>query len=129
MFSSAAKERGTVIAIAVEAPEGVASLSDGKNDAYHVVSDRGGRVSRLYGVLYALPSALVHLYQELGVDLPVRNVSARWELPVAATYVFNGEGVAVFAFVDADHARRAEPDKLLAVLAGLRSTPSAAQSL
>jgi peroxiredoxin len=129
MFSAAANEIGTLVAVTLEGPKGAAVLSEQEVGGSHVVSDQGGRVSRLYGLVYALPPALVHLYHELGIDLPERNTSRRWELPVAATYVVNGEGVAVFGFVDADHARRAEPDELLAVLARLRSNSPAAEPL
>jgi peroxiredoxin len=127
MFSCGVKDGGTLVAITLEGPQGVATLSVQAVEGIHVMSDRGGRVSRLYGLVYALPPALVHLHRDLGIDLPERNISRRWELPVAATYVVNGEGVAVFAFVDADHGRRAEPDELLAVLAQLPSNSVAAK--
>lgn len=129
ILSSGAKDGETLVAISLEGPEGVVALFTQAVGGIHVVGDRGGRVSRLYGLLYALPPPLVHLYQDLGIDLPKRNLSRRWELPVAATYVVNREGIAVFAFVDADHGRRADPDELLAELARLRSNPLAAETL
>ncbi len=128
MFTSGVRDSETLVAISLEGPEGVTTLSAREVENSHVVSDRGGHVSRLYGLVYALPPALVHLHHDLGVDLPKRNISRRWELPVAATYVVDGDGVAVFAFVDADHGRRAEPDELLAVLVRLRSKSVAAES-
>lgn len=123
VFSSGTKDSGTLVAITPEGPETLAALSVQAVGSIHVVSDRGGHVSSLYGLLYALPPVLVHLYRDLGIDLPQRNLSERWELPVAATYVVNAEGIAVFAFVDADHGRRAEPEELLSTMESLASSP------
>jgi peroxiredoxin len=128
IFQRTGKAGGILIAITLEEPEGAATASVRDVVTYHVLSDAGGRLSRLYGVLYALPSALVHLYRDLGIELSRRNIGRRWELPLAATYVVDREGIAAFSFVDADHARRAEPDEILAVLESLASTSVGATS-
>jgi hypothetical protein len=94
-----------------------------------VISDTGSRLARLFGVLYVLPRPLVEVYRSLGLDLPQKNDSARWERTLAATYVVDGNGIAALAMVEADHGNRPEPDDLLTVLTRLPADPPATRSL
>jgi len=51
-------------------------------------------------------------------DLVAINGREKVELPIPATYVVDSEGVVQYRFADADHTKRAEPEKILNVLRG-----------
>jgi peroxiredoxin len=96
--------------------------------AFSILSDEAGRTARLFGVLYPLPGPVVEVYRALGIELAARNAGAGWQLPLPAVYGLDRDAIARLACVHADHARRPEPDALLAFVRGLigSATPSAA---
>jgi peroxiredoxin len=110
---------GRLAAVTMERPDATRTFADAAALGYPLLSDADGRVCKLFGLLYALPAPLVRVHRELGIDLPHRNANGRWELPLAATYVVSSDGMVDFAVVDADHARRAEPDDVLVAVARL----------
>jgi peroxiredoxin len=83
---------------------------------FHLLSDVGGRYSRLCGVRYDIPPEHVALYGHIGLDLASLHAGAGWTLPLPATYVAGQDGIIRFAFVDPDWAYRAEPDELVAAV-------------
>jgi peroxiredoxin len=88
---------------------------------FPLLSDVGGRYSRLCGVRYDIPPDHVALYERAALDLASLHEGAGWTLPLPATYVAGQDGTVRFAFVDPDWAYRAEPEELVAaVRAGLR---------
>jgi peroxiredoxin len=104
----------TIVAVSAErAPELRASaLLNGLR--FDLLSDDGGRVARLFGLLVRVPDDLNASFARLGVDIARYTTIADQLLPLPATYVLDRDGVARYAHVDPDPARRPEPDALLA---------------
>jgi hypothetical protein len=106
-------------------PAGAAAarLDPGRTTAHVggcLLGDTAGNVSALFG-LYAPSSELRAGFRQIGLDPSLLNGSHP-RLPLVATYVINDDGIAVFAEIDADPCRRAEPEAVLATLRGERTT-------
>jgi peroxiredoxin len=114
------EEAGATLAgVAPARPEELARVAAERGLRFLLLSDTGGRLAELCGLLYAMTPAQIAFYRDRwGADLPAVGAGTGWELPLAATYVADRDGVIAYAFADADWARRAEPRDLLdAVLA------------
>lgn len=108
------------------------------------ISDPCNTVARQFGIAYELVEEERRLMRSMGIDLARVNAwhdpsdfdaglpgdaqdadlpgtCDGWSLALPALYVIDGMGRIVYSFVDADHRNRAEPDNVLAAIAGLRS--------
>ena len=108
-----------VCAISLETRENNRELAQNLGIDFPLLSDLQGTVAQLYGVLYQVPSEAIAEYQALGIDLPGRMRAERWVLPLAATFLIDRDAIVRYAFVEADPARRAEPEALIAALSRL----------
>lgn len=108
-----------IVAISPELPDHSLSVTEKHELAYAVLSDVGNRVSREYGLIFALAEALRPIYHEFGIDIPTNNGDGSYELPLPATYVIDTQGVVRYAFADADYTKRAEPSEALAAVKAL----------
>lgn len=114
-------QRGAeILAISLEAPAENRRLARELGIQFPVLSDPDGRIAHLFGVLYQLPPELLAAYREQGIDVPGRQGTDRWLLPLAATYVIDQDATARYAFVEADPAERADPAEIIAALDRLR---------
>ena len=93
---------------------------------YHVLSDPDNRVARTFGLVYRLPEAFRHAYEVLAIDLPDRNGTTSFELPIPATFVVAPDSRITFASADADYTRRPDPLTLLEEVRRLAAAPAAA---
>ena len=56
-------------------------------------------------------------YRGFGQDIPARNGTAgEWALPISATYIFDRNGIIIYANTDADYRDRADPTEILTFL-------------
>lgn len=88
--------------------------------AFPVLSDVGSRALDSYGLVFELPEYLQSVCKECGVDLPEVNGDGKFRLPVPATYVIAKDGRIVWAHIDLDYTKRAEPSDILGALDRLR---------
>jgi peroxiredoxin len=95
---------------------------------YYILSDPDNRVARDFGLVYRLPEAFRHAYELLAIDLPDRNGTASFELPIPATFVIAPDGRIAFASADADYSRRPSPLTLLEEVRRLSTAPAALRS-
>ncbi len=95
---------------------------------YYVLSDPDNRVARAFGLVYKLPEAFRHAYELLGIDLPARNGTTSFELPVPASFVVAPDGRVAFAFADADYSRRPSPLTLLEEVRRISTAPAGVRS-
>jgi peroxiredoxin len=111
---TAIEATGAVLAgVAPVTPAELARIAAEKGLSFPLLSDTGGSLSRLCGLLYAMTPAQVAYYGgRRGIDVAARSAGVGWAVPVPATYVVARDGTVVYAFADADWARRAEPDEL-----------------
>lgn len=87
---------------------------------FPVLHDADNAVARRFGLVYRIPEALRAVYEGFGLDLPARNGSTSFELPVPATYLVDTEGRIRRSFVEVDPTRRGEPSDFLEGIRELR---------
>lgn len=111
---------GVLVAISVEnADNSVAVVKKNELD-FVVLSDPNLELARKFGLVYQLPDATNKQYIGYGIDLAKRNSMEKAELPVSATYVVDEKGKIAYAFLDPDYKKRAEPEKIIETLKGLK---------
>lgn len=111
-----------LVAISVEPPDRSLSVKKRNSLNYTVLSDPEFAVARKFGIVYELPKVVDELYKGFGLDVAKHNESEKAELPLSATYVISGKGKIVYAFLEPDYKKRADPEVLLEVLKKLRKS-------
>lgn len=109
----------TLVAVSPERPDNALSTKEKNELAFEVLTDAGNGVAREYGVVFDLTDG-VHENYNANFKLDEWNGQDSGELPLAATYVIDREGVIRWAFLDADYRARAEPADVLAALEAIR---------
>lgn len=107
-----------LIALTPELPDSSMNTKEKNALEFQVLSDMGSDVARDYGVLYKLTDGVADIYNA-GFDLDSYNGDNKHELPLAATYVIDKEGIIRYAFLDADYRNRAEPADIIKALNAL----------
>jgi peroxiredoxin len=108
----------SLVGVTPDGPEAVARAVAEKGLNFALLSDPGGRFTRLCGALFELTEAHIAFYRARGLDLPALHAGSGWVLPVPCLYVVRPDGQVVFAHADPDYTRRAEPEAILGALAG-----------
>jgi peroxiredoxin len=83
---------------------------------FPVLSDAGNQVARRFGLVYRLSPEMQAMYESIMTKLPGYNGDQSWELPLAATYIVQPDGMISYARVDGDWRSRSEPSDLLSIL-------------
>lgn len=102
--------------ITPEKPDNALTTIEKNALTYPVLTDAGNEFAKALGLVFELTGDLKALYEGFGLDLPKVNQESGWTLPIPAVYVIDGDGKILFADVDLDYRRRAEPSDALAVL-------------
>lgn len=111
----------SLVAISPETPDNSLSTREKNKLGFEVLSDSDNEVARAYGLVFALAEELRPIYQEMGIDLPSRNGTQSFELPIPATYVIDSDGTVRQAHVDPDYRTRMNPDDVVTALKAARS--------
>jgi len=109
----------TLIALTPEVPDSSLSTAEKHSLEFEVLSDVGNKVAREYGIVFDLTPDVAQAYQK-SFDLEAFNGDDSYQLPLAATYIIDTNGIVRYAFIDADYRNRAEPMELLKVLSLLK---------
>ncbi|WP_458627557.1 peroxiredoxin-like family protein [Winogradskyella sp. PC D3.3] len=112
-------EGATLLALTPELPDNSLSTSEKNNLEFTVLSDLGNTIGKEYGVVYTLTDDVAKSYNA-GFGLNEQNGDTSNELPLAATYVIDTNGIIAYAFLDADYTARAEPLEILSALRKLK---------
>lgn len=99
------------VAITPEIPDMSLSTKEKNKLEFEVLSDVGNKVAKDYGIVFPLDESIREAYKNMGLEK--YNGDASYTLPLAATYVINSENEIVYAFLDADYKKRAEPKEVL----------------
>ena len=110
-----------LVAISPNLPDNSLTTIEKEALTFEVLTDLHNEVARQFHLVFRLSEEVEALYTERGTDLAVFNGDDSWELPIPATYVIAPSGEIVFAFVDADYAKRVEPQEIIAVLEKLEA--------
>lgn len=108
----------TLVGVTPEKPDNALSTVEKNALTYPVLSDTGNAFATALGIVFELQGDLKDLYEGFGLDLPNLNAQSGWTLPIPAVYVVGSDGKILFADIDLDYRRRAEPSEVLAILKG-----------
>jgi peroxiredoxin len=108
-----------LLALTPEMPDKSMSTVEKHQLQFEVLSDIGNKVAKQYGIVFKLTDAVADTYQK-GFDLHGFNGDESDELPLAATYVIDQNGVIVYTFLDAEYTNRAEAKDILAALDSIK---------
>ena len=104
---------GEIVAISVENPDNSSSVAKKNELQFTVLSDPQLETARKFGIVYNLPPETDEKYKSKGLDVAKNNEMAKAELPLGATYIVNRQGEIVYAYLDKDYTKRAEPDVII----------------
>ena len=113
------KAGATLIALTPEVPDKSLSTSEKNDLEFNVLSDVNNVVGKEYGVVFQLTMDVASIY-EAGFGLSEYNGNKNNELPLAATYVIDKNGIIQYAFLDSDYRNRAEPSAIINALQKLK---------
>ena len=102
-----------MFAISPEKPDVTMESIEIEKLNFRVLSDIGNKFARKLNLLFKVPEKLQTIYDGFGIDLKKSQGNEEAELPIAATYVIDKNGVIVNAWVDADYTIRAEPSEVI----------------
>lgn len=105
----------TLLALTPELPDNSLNTSEKNNLEFSVLSDIGNKVAKEYGVVFTLTNEVASIYQA-SFGLHEMNGDNSNELPLAATYVIDTNGVIQYAFLAADYRKRAEISEIISAL-------------
>ena len=111
---------GQLVAISVEPADRSMAIAKKNELQFTVLSDPNLNVARSFNIVYQLPAETDEKYKGYGIDLVKYNSTEKPELPISATYVINKKGEIVYAYVEPDYKKRAEPDAIIAALAAIK---------
>lgn len=107
---------GVLAAISVENPDSSLSVSKKNELNFTVLSDPRLETARKFNIVYQLSRETDEKYKSYGIDLVKMNDTETPDLPLSATYIVNQKGEIVYAFLEPDYTKRAEPEKIIEVL-------------
>ncbi|MEO6587943.1 MAG: peroxiredoxin-like family protein [Pyrinomonadaceae bacterium] len=113
---------GVLTAISVENADTSMTVSKKNELNFSVLSDPKLETARKFKIVYQLPDATNEKYKTYGVDLVKQNETETPDLPLSATYIVNQKGEIVYAFLEPDYKKRAEPAKIIEVLKTLNKS-------
>ena len=99
-----------------EKPDNALTTIEKNALTYPVLTDAGNEFAKVLGLVFELTGDLKALYEGFGLDLQKVNQGSGWTLAIPAVYVVGSDGKILFADVDLDYRRRAEPSDAVAVL-------------
>lgn len=111
---------GKLVAVSVENPDASMAIAKKNDVQFTVLSDTNLDVARKFGIVYELPAETNEKYKTYGIDLAKRNSMEKPELPLSATYIIDKKGKIVYAFLEPDYKKRAEPDVIIENLKKLK---------
>lgn len=98
-------------------------LKEQKNLSYSILSDTGNEIAEKFGLRFKMAQELVDTFASFGLDDMATVFGESGEntttVPIPGTFVIGMNGEIVFAFVDSDHTKRAEPADIVACLMSL----------
>jgi peroxiredoxin len=109
-----------LIAISPQTPDKSVLTTEKAELKFAVLSDIGNKVARQYKLVYSLSQERIDRSKANGFDLAEYNGDNNYELPMAATFVIDRNGIIKKAFVSADHTKRLEPSEIIKTLEYLK---------
>jgi peroxiredoxin len=111
----------TLVAISPQTPDHSLSTVEKHALTFAVLSDVGNTVARQFGLVFTIDEAVRGAHRRVGADLPAYNGDDSWELPMAATFIVDRQGILRLAVVDPDFMQRLDPSAVVARLQELQA--------
>lgn len=115
-------QNANIVAISAENPDKSLSVAQKNKVSFEVLSDPKLETARKFGIVYQLDSGTNEKYKGFGVDLVKQNETETPDLPLSATYIVNQKGEIVYAFLESDYKKRAEPNDIIEVLSKMNDS-------
>lgn len=107
------KEEIQMIAISPEKADVTMETMDIEKLNFTVLSDIGNKYAKKLGLLYKVSNKVKLLFKAKGVDLEKSQGNSNGELPLAATYVIDKNGIVTNVWFDTNFTKRAEPTEVI----------------
>ncbi len=102
-----------VIAVSPETVEGVAKTKEKTKTTIQIISDKKLKISKAYGVNYAVDATTVEKYKGYGLDFEKMNGTNGANLPVPAVYIIGKDGLIKYVYFNTDYSKRPSVATLL----------------
>ena len=113
---------GNLVAISGENPDNSLTVEQKNDLEFRVLSDPNFDTARKFGIVYKVPKPINDVVLSYGLDFKEYYKTEESELPLSATYVVKQNGEIVYAFLEPDYKKRAEPEKIIEVLQQIQKT-------
>jgi peroxiredoxin len=114
---------GNLVAVSVENPDNSLKVSKKNELDFTVLSDPNLTTARKFGIVYQMPQETDELYKsKYSLDIAKHNEMEKPELPLSATYIINQKGEIVYAYLEPDYKKRAEPQTIIETLLKIKSS-------
>ncbi len=109
-----------LLTLTPELPDNSLNTTEKNNLQFEVLTDLNLDVAKAYNLVFKLGKPVSDIYKN-HFDLVAYNGNDSDELPVAATYIINQEGIVKYAFFSPDYRERAEPVEVLEALKNINN--------
>ncbi len=114
------KAGGTLVAISLENKEHADKTIEKGSLTFRVLRDATGDAVRKFKVAFTVDPATQEKYKGFGVNLPDRDSTGDWQLPITSTYIIAPDGTIAYAWNDPDYRKRAKAEDVIAEVAKLK---------
>lgn len=104
------KNKIKMIAISPERPESSINV---ENLNFEVLSDIDNKFAKKLNLTFDITETIENIYDGFGINLEKSQGKKSRILPIPATYIVDSSGVIVYAYIDADYTKRAEPKDII----------------
>jgi peroxiredoxin len=105
-----------LVAVSPQTEKQAFFMHDQHRLAFPLLVDAHNQLARQFGLVYRVSDEQQGLYRSTFINLPHVNGDASWELPIPATFIFDGDGTIVLASADEDYTDRPEPLEILSAI-------------
>ena len=104
------KNKIKMIAISPERPESSINV---ENLNFEVLSDIDNKFAKKLNLTFDITETIESIYDGFGINLEKSQGKKSRILPIPATYIVDSSGFIVYAYIDADYTKRAEPKEVI----------------
>lgn len=104
------KNKIKMITISPERPESSINV---ENLNFEVLSDIDNKFAKKLNLTFDITETIESIYDGFGINLEKSQGKKSRILPIPATYIVDSSGFIVYAYIDADYTKRAEPKEVI----------------
>ncbi|XPV77567.1 MAG: peroxiredoxin-like family protein [Desulfovibrio sp.] len=108
-----------LVAITPELPDASLSTTEKNDLRFEVLTDEHSKYAHEINIMFTISKEIAEIYKGFGIDVEAHNGTGQFNVPLAATFVVDKEGILQFAFTAADYTVRADPEEIIKELNSL----------